>query len=102
MDHIDRVMTRVQEEYKVRRGDLLAPTRSSRDIAWARQVAMYLAHVVHPAASLSAIGRAFGRDRTTVRHACNVVEDWRGEGDDLDETLTKMEEDINGSSATPV
>ena len=41
-----------------------------------RQIAMYVCHVVLRL-SLSDIGAAFGRDRTTVSHACNVVEDRR-------------------------
>ena len=41
-----------------------------------RQVSMYVSHVVLRL-SLSDIGAAFGRDRTTVGHACNVVEDRR-------------------------
>lgn len=102
MDRLEEVLNAVQREFKVRREDLFAPTRSSADIAWARQVAMYLCHVAHPAASMTEIGRAFQRDRTTVKYACNKVEDWRGEGDDLDELLTKIEETINGSTAASV
>jgi hypothetical protein len=41
-----------------------------------RQIAMYICHVVLQL-SLTDIGTAFGRDRTTVGHACNVVEDRR-------------------------
>ena len=41
-----------------------------------RQIAMYVCHVVLRL-SLSDIGHCFGRDRTTVSHACNVVEDRR-------------------------
>ena len=41
-----------------------------------RQISMYVCHVVLQL-SLSDIGAAFGRDRTTVGHACNVVEDRR-------------------------
>lgn len=41
-----------------------------------RQIAMYVCHVVLRL-SLSDIGLAFGRDRTTAGHACNVVEDRR-------------------------
>ena len=37
---------------------------------------MYLCHVVH-ALTFEAIGRVFGRDRTTVSYACRVVEDRR-------------------------
>lgn len=41
-----------------------------------RQIAMYVCHV-SLGISLSDIGQAFGRDRTTVSHACGVVEDRR-------------------------
>lgn len=44
-----------------------------------RQIAMYLSHVVL-SVPYRTIARAFGRDRTTVVHACAVVEDRR---DDL-------------------
>ncbi len=37
---------------------------------------MYLAHVAC-AASLAAVGRVFGRDRTTAGHACRRIEDQR-------------------------
>ena len=55
---------------------LFAPTRGARRTALARQVAMYLAHVEF-ALSFGTISRVFGRDRTTVSHACRVVEDGR-------------------------
>lgn len=41
-----------------------------------RQISMYVCHVILQL-SLTDIGFAFGRDRTTVGHACNVVEDRR-------------------------
>ena len=44
--------------------------------ARARQLAMYLSHVIL-GRSLTEIGDAFGRDRTTVSHACAVIEDMR-------------------------
>ncbi|WP_338722910.1 helix-turn-helix domain-containing protein [Devosia sp. XK-2] len=44
--------------------------------ARARQLAMYLAHVVL-GESLTAVGQAFGRDRTTVSYACGLIEDMR-------------------------
>lgn len=54
--------------------DLLwSGTRGVRDIAEARQVAMYLAHVCCRM-SLTEVGIMFGRDRTTVAHACLKVE----------------------------
>ena len=56
--------------------DLGAATRRSPRAAFARQVAMYLAHVVC-GLSLTEVGALFARDRTTVAHACEVVEDRR-------------------------
>lgn len=54
------------------------PTRGPAQVAVARQVAMYLAHVAC-GLSLTDAGALFGRDRTTVAHACQVVEDKREE-----------------------
>lgn len=47
--------------------------RGVRDVAEARQVAMYLAHVCC-GMTLTEVGAMFGRDRTTVAHACLKVE----------------------------
>jgi chromosomal replication initiation ATPase DnaA len=69
--------------------DLLAARRGSSQIAFARQVAMYLAHV-GCALSFETVGRAFGRDRTTVAHACRVVEDGRDDAG-LDRRLARLE-----------
>jgi chromosomal replication initiation ATPase DnaA len=54
------------------------PTRGRAHVAIARQVAMYLAHVAC-GLTLTEVGELFGRDRTTVAHACQVVEDRREE-----------------------
>lgn len=54
-------------------------TRGPQREALARQMAMYLAHVAF-GLSLTRVGICFGRDRTTVRHACALIEDRR---DDL-------------------
>ncbi len=70
-------------------GDLGAPTRCSPRAAFARQVAMYLAHVVC-GLSLTEIGTLFHRDRTTVAHACSVVED-RRDDPDLDAQIEHLE-----------
>jgi hypothetical protein len=50
--------------------------RERRAAVHRRQIAMYVAHVVLRL-SLTDIGIVYGRDRTTVGHACNVVEDRR-------------------------
>ena len=57
-------------------GELIAASRRSADIAFARQSAMYLAHVTF-GLSYSEVGRGFGRDRTTAAHACRLIEERR-------------------------
>jgi chromosomal replication initiation ATPase DnaA len=56
--------------------DLRHATRGRAKVALARQVAMYLAHV-GCGLSLTETGRLFERDRTTVAHACGIIEDRR-------------------------
>jgi chromosomal replication initiation ATPase DnaA len=69
--------------------DLSAATRRSPRAAFARQVAMYLAHVVC-GLSLTEVGGLFARDRTTVAHACEVIED-RRDDPELDGRLEHLE-----------
>ncbi len=63
--------------------------RGCASAAFARQTAMYLAHV-HFGLSLSRVGRNFGRDRTTVAHACACVEDSRDDAN-FDRVLACLE-----------
>jgi chromosomal replication initiation ATPase DnaA len=62
--------------FDVSQDDMDAPTRRSRKAAFARQAAMYLAHTTFEL-SLSRVGIAFGRDRSTAGHACHCIEDKR-------------------------
>jgi chromosomal replication initiator protein len=66
---IERVQDLTCTAFEVSREELLSSARNSR-VAWARQVAMYLARQ-HTGASLPAIGEQFGgRNHTTVMYAC--------------------------------
>ncbi len=56
--------------------ELRKPTRGAASAAFARQVAMYVTHVAFEM-SLSRVAAAFRRDRSTVSHACHLVEDRR-------------------------
>jgi chromosomal replication initiation ATPase DnaA len=93
----------VADEFGLDAATLISPTRGAPRAAYARQVAMYLAHVGF-ALSFETIGRAFDRDRTTVSHACRVVEDSRDD-EKLDRRLALLEtmcaafdEDHDGTS----
>jgi len=57
---------------------ILGDPRGSAEVAFARQVAMYLCHVAFEL-SLGRVAWAFGRDRSTVAHACHTIEDRRDE-----------------------
>lgn len=83
---LDHVVTRV---FSINLKDLERSSRGRAKVALARQVAMYLAHVTC-GLTFTQIGAMFGRDRTTVAHACAVVEDRR---DDLqfDRVVQMME-----------
>ncbi len=59
--------------------DIVDDARGSMNTAFARQVAMYLCHVGFEL-SLARVAAAFGRDRSTVAHACHAIEDRRDEG----------------------
>lgn len=89
------VIACVALDFRLHPERLIAPTRGSPCDAFARQVAMYLAHVTF-GLGFDAIGSAFGRDRTTVSHACAVVEDRR---DDhwLDYRLMVLEQVCRGA-----
>ena len=50
--------------------------KRSASVAFARQLAMYLCHIVGDM-SLRDIATEFDRDRTTVSHACHAIEDRR-------------------------
>jgi len=75
--------------FSVDPSELGAATRRSPRAAFARQVAMYLSHVVC-GLSMTEVGSLFSRDRTTVAHACEVVED-RRDDPELDECVERLE-----------
>ena len=75
--------------FNVSSKEIRKPGRSSLGVSRVRQVAMYVAHVVLRL-SMTDIGRAFGRDRTTVLYACHLVEDLRDDAD-FDRIITMTE-----------
>jgi chromosomal replication initiation ATPase DnaA len=71
--------------------ELRSRARGCAAVAFARQVAMYLAHVSF-GANYTEVGRAFGRDRTTAAHACRLVEE-RRDDPRLEAVLDQLERD---------
>ncbi len=72
---IDNIKRTVATYYNIRVGDLNSPRRT-RSLARPRQVAMALAKELTQH-SLPEIGEAFGKDHTTVLHACRKVAELR-------------------------
>jgi hypothetical protein len=70
--------------------ELPCPTRGSAAAAFVRQAAMYLAHVSFEM-SLQRVAIAFERDRSTVAHACRLIEDKRDEPE-FDARIGALEE----------
>jgi chromosomal replication initiation ATPase DnaA len=88
--HLRRIIEHiVAPAFAVRCAALWAKTRGNPAEAFARQVAMYLAHVGF-GLSLKEVARLFARDRSTVAHACALVED-RREAAPFDRALDLLE-----------
>ncbi|MBA8901339.1 helix-turn-helix domain-containing protein [Phyllobacterium sp. P30BS-XVII] len=74
----DSVIDILSGFFNVSGRDLRSHSRCERSVARVRQIGMYVAHVTL-SLSMSEVGRAFGRDRSTVNHACHLIEDMRDE-----------------------
>lgn len=79
---------------------LIHRSRGRLAVARARQIAMYLAHVML-GRSLTDIGLAFGRDRTTVSYACGLIEDMRDDRG-FDEEICALERQLEDEASASV
>ena len=95
IDICERVMDITAALFNVSGNDLRRPGRSTTSVARVRQIGMYVAHVIL-GLTMTAIGRGFGRDRTTVQHACHLVEDMRD--DEEFDQIVKMVENITAAA----
>ena len=75
----------VADEFGLPAVAIKSATRGAPRAAYARQVAMYLAHV-SCGMTLTDVGAMFGRDRTTVSYGCLKIE-YRRDDPILDRTL---------------
>lgn len=79
-DICECVMDLVAALFNVSGRDLRRPGRCTVGVARVRQIGMYVAHVVLRL-NMTEVGRGFGRDRTTVQYACQLIEDMRDDPD---------------------
>lgn len=90
---IDQIQRRVAEHFDVRLADMTSKRRPA-NIAFPRQIAMYLARELTKA-SLNEIGEAFGgRDHGTVLHACKLVKKRMIEQDKIRQTISFIDSSL--------
>ncbi len=77
------------EAFGLPSSQIMSNTREKATIVMARQLAMYLAHVVGQM-SLGQVSSEFGRDRTTVGYSCRAIED-RRDSPMFDRQIDEME-----------
>jgi len=92
---IEAIQRSVSEHFGMRVGDL-KQKNNSRNVVVPRQIAMFLAkHMTE--ASLPEIGRQFGnKHHTTVMHSIAKIDELRSSDKDLQRTLNKLQEQLNG------
>ncbi|HHY49950.1 MAG TPA: hypothetical protein GYA10_09405 [Alphaproteobacteria bacterium] len=95
-----RLLTLVAEATNVPVPLLMHKSRCKAEIAQARQLAMYLMHVVLQR-NFAAVGDFFGRDRTTVSHACATIED-RRDRKSFEALVAQLEARLRGESEDDV
>jgi chromosomal replication initiator protein len=90
------IQEKVAEMYTLKIEDLKAKKRS-RNVAFPRQIAMYLCREMTDL-SLPKIGEAFGgRDHTTVIHACDKINNEIIKDPAFEEKIKKLKEIINNA-----
>jgi chromosomal replication initiator protein len=91
--NIEVIQKRVAEHYDIRLADMTSKRRPE-NIAFPRQVAMFLSRQMTEN-SLNAIGEAFGgRDHGTVLHACRLVRDRMEVDANVRQTVSYLEKQL--------
>lgn len=91
----ERIQKAVAGFYDIRTGDIIGKRRTG-NIAFARQVAMYLTRSMLKMPYI-AIGEAFGgRDHGTVMHACKVVQDRMDIDSKVRADILQLEREMKG------
>ena len=91
---IETIQKKVVDYYHLRMADMLSRRRPA-NIAFPRQVAMYLSRILTEH-SLQEIGGAFGgRDHGTVIHACKTVENMMDQDDSIKYAVEYLNEELS-------
>jgi chromosomal replication initiator protein len=93
---IDKIQLKVAEHYSLHVSEMVSKRRPA-NIAFPRQIAMYLSRML-TAYSLEAIGTAFGgRDHGTVIHACKTVENMMEQDETIKRTIEFLSKQLSSS-----
>ncbi len=91
--NIDSIQKKVAEHFDLRLADM-SSKRRPENIAFPRQIAMYLSRQMTES-SLNTIGEAFGgRDHGTVLHACRLVKDRMQVDSHVRQVVTYLEKQL--------
>src|SRR5579871_2834313 len=90
---IESIQKKVAEHFDIRIADMTS-RRRPQNVAFPRQVAMYLSRTL-TSRSLSDIGESFGgRDHGTVLHACRLIEKRSSKDQRLRQTVSYLEQSL--------
>jgi len=90
---IDLIQKRVADHFDIRLADMTSKRRPE-NIAFPRQIAMFLSRQLTES-SLNTIGEAFGgRDHGTVLHACRLVKDRMGIDSNVRQVVSYLEKQL--------
>jgi chromosomal replication initiator protein len=90
---IESIQKKVAEHFDIRIADMTS-RRRPQNVAFPRQVAMYLSRTL-TSRSLADIGESFGgRDHGTVLHACRLIETRSSKDQQLRQTVSYLEQSL--------
>jgi chromosomal replication initiator protein len=96
---VEAILEAVAEYYGISAAQIQARGRA-RSVAVPRQVCMFLAREM-TRHSLESIGSYFGgRDHSTVKHACDRVQEMMGEGSEVGDVVRTVKQKLSNSPAS--
>src|SRR3989344_4853692 len=93
---IDAIQEVVAKHFNLEMRELKSKRRTDA-IAWPRQIAMYLARILTEL-STTEIGESFGKDHTTVLHACDKVKMKLAESPFISSLVNKITQEIKNQN----
>ena len=97
---VEAIQRVVSDRFHIRLVDLKSKKRTQR-VAFCRQVAMYLCRKI-TGNSYPSIGEHFGRDHSTVIHACNLIERRVNNDSAFRFSIEKIERGLKNAPASAV